>query len=104
MSAGVPCRCGTPNPREHWRVTQYKCNHSKFNGSRKTWSDYSEVLCLGCLGRWRSRAKYIEALAKATDAEAITGRKLNAERCPDCGDNVPTIFEHVDGCPKNAGR
>lgn len=22
-------------------------------------------------------------------------------RCPDCGDLVPTIFEHVDGCPQD---
>ncbi|MGY3588017.1 hypothetical protein ACVIF9_006694 [Bradyrhizobium sp. USDA 4350] len=23
----------------------------------------------------------------------------NSARCPDCGADVPSIFEHVDGCP-----
>jgi hypothetical protein len=45
-------------------VTQYKCNHSAFNGYRRTPSDYSEVACLGSLGgcgaRWRTKAAYVE--------------------------------------------
>lgn len=53
--------------REHrsfWVITQYKCNHSDFNGGRWTPSDYSEIICTHpeCHRRWRTTATYVEAI------------------------------------------
>lgn len=69
MSAGVSCSCVKrlePDFREKfWRVTCYHGNFSAFNGYRFTPSDYSEVSCLQCGGRWRTKAQYVEALRHA---------------------------------------
>lgn len=53
--------------REHrsfWMITQYKCNHSAFNGYHKTPSDYSEIVCTHpeCRRRWRTTASYVEQI------------------------------------------
>ena len=45
------CKCSErkkPANRRKWRILQYKCNHSAFNGWRYTRSDYSEITCLRC--------------------------------------------------------
>lgn len=61
MSASFHC----VNPKEHradWVVTQRNCNHSAFNGYKRTPSDYSEVCCRKCNRVWRSKAAYVDKL------------------------------------------
>lgn len=52
--------CGG-NHRADWRVTVYKANYSAFNGGRRTPSQYSELVCLTCGRRWRTKAAYVES-------------------------------------------
>jgi hypothetical protein len=58
MSGGKACNCCAPL----WRVSQRKCNHSKFNGGHRTKSAYSEFVCLMCLARWRTKAAYVDRI------------------------------------------
>ena len=37
--------------------------------------------------------------AAALEAFRASKNQTPMTRCPDCGKPVPTIFEHVDGCP-----
>ena len=80
MSGGWMCQCPAYHNagsaaakkkygQQHWRVTQYKCNHSAFNGYRKTPSQYSEVQCNVCGHRWRTTGAYVETLSQATNEE-----------------------------------
>jgi hypothetical protein len=70
MSSGTACR--DPAHRPAWRVLQRKCNHSTFNGRRKTPSDYSEIYC-GIDDRyWRSKAAYVDQLPDQTAADLAT--------------------------------
>lgn len=76
MSGGYSCRCAYPKPggtpktnrafldwiRENWEVLQYMCNHSAFNGGRRTGSAYSSVRCKACGAVWRTKAKYTHTL------------------------------------------
>jgi hypothetical protein len=82
MSGGVPCRCnerrepiavpaGANRPGRLWRVVDYKCNYSAFNGYHRTGSDYSSVRCIRCGAIWRTTAGYVEALAPIKDAERV---------------------------------
>ncbi|MFD0032493.1 hypothetical protein ACFVJK_30350 [Streptomyces sp. NPDC127172] len=59
--------CRTPEHRPLWVVLARKCNHSAFNGGRRTPSDYSDVTCTapGCMGRWRTKAAYVDTLPDA---------------------------------------
>lgn len=61
MSASVPCRC-EPQDRKKWRVRDRNCNYSRFNGNRRTPSDYSAVTCIICGGWWRTKAAYVATL------------------------------------------
>lgn len=61
MSGSTACGC---KPREVV-VTARKCNHSAFNGGHYTPSDYSEVMCIHCLGRWRTTAVYVDKMPDA---------------------------------------
>lgn len=66
MSGGAICRC---NART-WLVIKYLCNHSAFNGYRRTSSDYSTVMCTSCGAKWRTKAAYVHGLpiaARATE-------------------------------------
>ncbi len=61
MSSGVFCRA----PGQHrgsWMVRTRKANYSAFNGYHYTPSDYSEVICPACPGRWRTKANYVDDL------------------------------------------
>ncbi len=60
------CICLT---RTYWRIVQFQCNHSKFNGGRYAASDYSEIVCLECRRHWRTKAKYVDTLSMISDAE-----------------------------------
>lgn len=65
MTVSFGCQCEErrkPIPERAWRVSQYRCNHSAFNGYRKTPSDYSTVVCLRCLTHGRTKAQYVEQL------------------------------------------
>lgn len=61
MSGGRGCRCKIKN-HDNWRVLQYKCNHSAFNGYNYTPSDYSSITCVECHSCWRTKAKYVDKL------------------------------------------
>jgi hypothetical protein len=79
VSGGYPCKCQHPKPggtprtnapfldwiRAHWRVLQYLCNHSAFNGGHRTPSDYSSVRCTKCGSVWRTKARYVHGLREA---------------------------------------
>lgn len=67
MSHGRRCVCPKyedHRERKNWRVTQYRCNHSAFNGYHRTFSDYSEVCCTKCHQFWRTKAAYVYDLPK----------------------------------------
>lgn len=63
MSGGKACTC-KPQDRTKWRVRQYRCNHSAFNGNRYTPSDYSALSCLGCGNAWRTKAAYVATITQ----------------------------------------
>ena len=52
--------------REHWLVNVYRANYSAFNGGHRTPSDYSEVRCARCGRVWRTKAAYVEDLARSS--------------------------------------
>jgi hypothetical protein len=73
VSGGPSCNClerkepitvpaGINRPGRLWRVVDYKCNYSKFNGSRYTPSQYSLLHCLRCGRFWRTKASYVDTL------------------------------------------
>jgi len=70
MSSHIPCTCEKPGDREQlllWRVVNWRViarcgNTSAFNGYRWTPSDYSEIVCKNCNGKFRTKAKYVEEL------------------------------------------
>ena len=71
MSSSRMCIC--PKDKDHgerknWRVIQYRCNHSAFNGYHRTFSDYSTVACNKCSQTWRTKASYVDELPKEADA------------------------------------
>jgi len=49
-------------PSYQWRVIDRNCNHSAFNGYRRTPSKYSTCECLTCGAVWRTKAHYVEFL------------------------------------------
>ena len=59
-------QCQCPGPitirMDNWRVVDYHCNHSAFNGYHRTPSDYSSICCLACGRYWRTKAKYVDGL------------------------------------------
>lgn len=73
MSGGPVCYCEARRTADgrarYWRVVQYRCNHSAFNGYHQTRSRYSGVRCLACGAYWRTDAVYVERLKRATDDE-----------------------------------
>jgi hypothetical protein len=68
MSGGPSCQ----NPKDHrsnWRVVARHSQQSAFGGYQKRWSPYSEIVCLSCLARWRTKAKYVKTLSNETNEE-----------------------------------
>lgn len=66
VSGGRACQCGEtakPVDQRRWRVLDYKCNHSAFNGCHRTPSDYSAVECRACGSIWRTKAAYVDELS-----------------------------------------
>lgn len=67
MSATVSCECGErkkPINKRQWIVYQDHCNHSAFNGYRRTYSDYSGIHCEACGKFWRTKANYVGKLKR----------------------------------------
>ena len=64
MSVKCPCVC--PGSREtrmgSWAVNQLRYNRTAANDYQPYPSAYSEVVCLRCLGRWRTKAAYVDLL------------------------------------------
>lgn len=68
MSGGLFCSCEErkkPVTKRRWSIMQYRENHSAFNGYRATPSDWSEIRCESCGGRWRTKANYVFHLRHA---------------------------------------
>jgi hypothetical protein len=63
MSGANRCKHG----RQFQFVTQRWCNHSAFNGYRRTLSLYSTVVCAKCGNHWRSKSDYVDKLPDAPD-------------------------------------
>lgn len=77
MSGGTSCKCPEskkPVAERGWMVTQRHCNHSTFNGGRKTYSKYSALRCAGCFSCWRTTASYVGSIRDAVwkDGEGWT--------------------------------
>lgn len=56
--------CVCPKGKGKLVCTMYKCNYSAFNGYRKTFSDYSQIVCRRCGAVWRSKGKFVDTLPK----------------------------------------
>lgn len=80
MSGGQACQCGekrepikteagSNRPGRMWRVWNYRCNYSAFNGYHRTPSDYSLIGCLACGAMWRTKAPYVDSLPQITEEE-----------------------------------
>ncbi len=69
MSGGAACSC----TKRDLEVIVYKANYSLFNGGRRTPSAYSEVACLNCERRWRTKAAYVD---KAWARQTIPPERL----------------------------
>lgn len=68
------CKCierKKPANQRKWRILQYKCNHSAFNGWRYQRSDYSAITCLRCRMVWRTKANYVEQLPLYSEGEQL---------------------------------
>lgn len=75
MSGGRACRCeqrAKPLADRMWRLTAWKENFSAFNGYCQQRSNYSELICLTCGARWRTRSDAISGLPFATALESIS--------------------------------
>lgn len=62
MCGTFGCRCEErkkPVEERNWEVTQYRCNHSAFNGYHQTASAYSTVKCHTCGEIGRTKASYV---------------------------------------------
>ncbi len=116
MSGGTACHCAEREeplrqvgnrPARMWRILQYRCNHSAFNGYRDTPSEWSSLFCLRCHAVWRTKAAYADALPLATpedrqrpsahttemDGEDVS--RVHAEYMRENGRDPYTRFEEV---------
>lgn len=68
--------CTTPAHRPFWTVVQRRCNHSAFNGYRRTPSPYSRVECTapGCSAAWRTKAAFVDRLPDAPRPDSARSR------------------------------
>lgn len=48
-------------PRQ-WFVLRRNYSRSAFNGYKKQWSDFSDVMCRACEEHWRTKAGFVVAL------------------------------------------
>lgn len=79
MSGGLACsRDG--HAMESWVVIQRNGNASAFNGYHWQRSEYSEVCCLKCLARWRTKAAYVRRLRDAEPGEWLEAHNRQGGR------------------------
>jgi hypothetical protein len=67
MSDGYSCK--NRAHRLAWRILDYKCNRSAFNGYNWTASDYSALVCLSCRAVWRTKAGYVSKVRHISKGE-----------------------------------
>lgn len=63
MGMGPACQCyerRKPIGERNWRIMQYRCNHSAFNGYHETYSEWSAIVCNTCYAYWRTKADYVD--------------------------------------------
>lgn len=73
MGVGFGCKCperSKPVGERDWVVTEYKWNSGAFVTAGGEYSDYSEIRCLQCAARGRTKAKYVEQLKQMDWKEA----------------------------------
>lgn len=83
MSGGTVCKCEEskkPLEDRDWEVLDYKCNHSAFNGGRRTSSDYSCVTCHQCPALWRTKADYVGTLWRRGPLKKAPGERKHPYR------------------------
>ncbi|ENM5835055.1 hypothetical protein NTH44_003147 [Vibrio metoecus] len=86
MGVGFGCKCperSKPVHERDWVVTEYKWNSGAFVTAGGEHSDYSEIRCLQCAARGRTKAKYVEKLKHMDWSEAhriSTTNKTNQRR------------------------
>lgn len=71
------CFCGErkkPVNERKWVVQDRQCNHSAFNGYRRTPSDYSSLVCYSCGATWRTKADYVFDIRNESTEELKTGK------------------------------
>jgi hypothetical protein len=99
MSGGKACDCsekqeplapaeGSNRPGRLWRVVQYRCNHSAFNGYHLTHSDYSAITCIRCGAHWRTKAPYADRLPmldRANERDISAGYAAHTRAMEDRG-------------------
>lgn len=77
MAVSFGCHCPErqkPVKDRLWRVCQRNCHHSAFSGYHLTSSVYSEVVCLNCNARGRTKAAYVDFLPTHDKDEYIRER------------------------------
>lgn len=62
------CTCEDADRKAAWSVLDRNCNHSAFNGYKRTTSDYSSVKCGKCGHVWRTKAAYVRKLPNGVRA------------------------------------
>jgi len=65
MAVPFSCKCPErkkPVSERAWVVTEYQWNSGAFVKKGGEWSQYSEVRCLECGNRGRTKAKYVDDL------------------------------------------
>lgn len=65
MAVSFSCKCEERKKKpeaRNWGVIQRNCHFSAFNGYRRTFSDYSSVICLSCGRVGRTKANYVKLL------------------------------------------
>lgn len=78
MAVSFYCKCEErkrPPEERDWVITQFRCNHSAFNGYHRTPSDYSTVACRRCGAVGRTNANYVYDIWRWQREEATLGER-----------------------------
>lgn len=74
MAVGFGCKCPErkkPVRERNWVVTEYKWNSGAFVTNGGEYSNYSEVRCLHCCARGRTKAKFVDSLKEMDREDAM---------------------------------
>jgi len=61
-------------------VTAYKENHSHFEVGHYASSDYSEITCIECLNRWRTKSRDVERVYDGQGRQTLTAAALRDKK------------------------